>query len=178
MNQSSEEDGLIRRMARCLRAIASLGVGLWVAACTTIIPASGPPTVIYNTPFGSTSVSPSGSRPGDNLAIPPTGLMPTLPPPVGGNRNGTYSGTAVPLNTGGGLCITNQTVKRFHVHGNSVRWGRFHGTIAPDNGLQMVNGNTWVFGQFVGTRFDGQISTSNWSGPGCSWIVTLERTGA
>jgi hypothetical protein len=41
----------------------------------------------------------------------------------------------------------------------------------------MVNGNTWVVGQFVDGRFDGQISTSTRSiGPGCSFMMSLERT--
>ncbi len=85
----------------------------------------------------------------------------------------------MPLNTGGGVCIANQTIRDFKVTGNSVRWGRFRGTIAADNGLQMVNGNTWVFGQFVGNRFDGQISTSTRAnGPGCSFMMTLERTSS
>jgi hypothetical protein len=42
----------------------------------------------------------------------------------------------------------------------------------------MVNGNTWVFGRFSGTRFDGQISTMGRSGPGCSFIMTLQKTGS
>jgi hypothetical protein len=42
----------------------------------------------------------------------------------------------------------------------------------------MVHGNTWVFGQFVGGRFDGQISNSGrMNGPGCSFMMSLERSG-
>lgn len=76
------------------------------------------------------------------------------------------------------MCVTNQRVNDFRVDGNSVRWGRFRGTVSPDNRLQMVQGNTWVFGQFAGTRFEGQISTRGPSGPGCTLAMTLERTGS
>jgi hypothetical protein len=118
-------------------------------------------------------------QPGGTLAAPPAGLDPNPPTAAGGDKSGIYSGIAVPLNTGGGLCISNQTISGFKVNGNSVRWGRFRGTIAADNGLQMVNGNTWVFGQFVGGRFDGQMSTSTRvSGPGCSFRMSLERTSS
>jgi hypothetical protein len=98
---------------------------------------------------------------------------------MGGDRNGTYSGTADVLTTGGGVCITNRTVSGFHVHGDSVRWGRFRGRITSRDSLQMVNGNTWVIGRFFGTRFEGQISVMGPLGsPGCSYILTLERTGS
>jgi hypothetical protein len=179
VKEPSGEDGSIRKMPRCHQIAAGFGIGLLAAACTTMHPSSGPPTVIHSTPFGSSQVPTGGQPPippGGAPAVPPTGLTP--PPANVGDRNGTYSGTASPLSTGGGACLTNQSVSGFRVDGNSVRWGRFHGTISRDNGLQMVNGNTWVFGQFVGTRFDGQISTTRGSGPGCSFIMTLEKTGS
>nr|WP_294520247.1 hypothetical protein [uncultured Rhodopila sp.] len=160
----------------------SAGIGLLAAACTTIIPGSGPPTIIRSSPLGSQVVSGPQPvvQPGGTLAAPPAGLESNRPPAAASvDRSGIWSGTAVPLNTGGGVCIANQTIRDFKVTGNSVRWGRFRGTIAADNGLQMVNGNTWVFGQFVGNRFDGQISTSTRAnGPGCSFMMTLERTSS
>ena len=179
MKQFSETDRSIRRHpTRCQFAL-SIGIGLLAAACTTVIPSSGPPTIIRSTPFGSQVVSGSQPvvQPGGTLAAPPA----PNPPPAAAivDRSGVYSGIAVPLNTGGGVCIGNQTISGFTVKGNSVRWGRFRGTIAADNGLQMVNGNTWVFGQFVGGRFDGQISTtSRLNGPGCSFMMTLEMTSS
>jgi hypothetical protein len=179
MKQFSETGGSNRRRRTGCQFALSAGIGLLAAACTTVIPSSGPPTVIRSTPFGSQVVSGGQPvvQPGGTLAAPPAGLEPNRPPAAAVDRSGIYGGTAVPLNTGGGLCITNQTISGFKVNGNSVRWGRFRGTIAADNGLQMVNGDTWVFGQFVGNRFDGQISTiSRLRGPGCSFMMSLERT--
>ena len=148
------------------KVAAALAIALLTAACTTIIPSSGAPTVIANTPFGS---YPIANQPGGPAANQP-------PPANSGDRSGTYSGTATVLTTGGGVCLNNRRVSGFHVRGNSVRWGQFHGTIASDNGLQMVYGTTWVFGQFVGDRFDGQISMGmRWNGPGCSFMMSLTK---
>jgi len=69
-------------------------------------------------------------------------------------------------------------VEDFRVRGNSVRWGLFRGR-TENNGVQMVNGNTWVTGQFGDGRFTGQITMSGRFGaPGCSYAVTLANTGA
>ena len=180
MKQFLKTGGSIRRRPTGCQFVLSAGIGLLAAACTTVIPSSGPPTVIRSTPLGSQVVSGNQPvvQPGGTLAAPPAGLEPNRPPAAAGaDRSGIYAGTAVPLNTAGGLCIANKTIRDFKVNGNSVRWGRFRGTIAADNGLQMVNGNTWVFGQFVDGRFDGQISTfTRASGPGCSFMMSLERT--
>nr|WP_294546778.1 hypothetical protein [uncultured Rhodopila sp.] len=182
MKQSSETVRSIRQRRPGCQFALSAGIGLLAAACTTVIPSSGPPTVIRSTPFGSQVVSGNQPvvQPGGTLAAPPAGLEPNRPPAAAvGDRSGIYGGTAVPLNTGGGLCIANQTISGFKVDGNSVRWGRFRGTIAADNGLQMVNGNTSVFGRFVGDRFEGQMSTTRRaSGPGCSFMMSLERTSS
>ncbi len=159
----------------------NLAIGLLATACTTISQNGGPPTVIKSTPFGSTVISQGGQpvSPGSSLASPPANLGSDSPAPIpGGGRDGSYSGTAVPLNTGGGVCIQNQTISDFDVKGDTVRWGRFRGRIQND-GLQMVHGDTWVFGQFEGNRFNGQISSSRprGGGLGCSFMMTLERTG-
>ena len=67
----------------------------------------------------------------------------------------------------------------FRVTGSHVRWGRFRGTVAPDNGLQMVSGTTWVYGQFVGDRFQGEISFwGAFDNPGCTYVMELRKTGA
>ena len=49
----------------------------------------------------------------------------------------------------------------------------------PDGGLQMVFGGTWIVGQFEGATFRGQVDDTGgrWRGPGCTFILTLERTG-
>jgi hypothetical protein len=158
------EPTALRRPGRALGAI--LGCGLLTAGCTAISRDGGLPAVIYSSPFGSSQIYPD---------VPPPAQAPPVTP---AERSGTYSGTAVPLDTAGGLCISNKAVRGFKVRGNRVRWGGFRGTIAPDNGLQMVYGRTWVIGQFVGRTFQGQISTDRGiRGPGCSFVMTLEKTG-
>jgi hypothetical protein len=94
------------------------------------------------------------------------------------NRTGSYAGTAVPLETGGGLCIQTEKVGNFHVRGNSVRYGRFRGRIDANNGLQMVNGNQWIIGQFEGATFHGQLDLpGGFNNPGCTFMLSLERVG-
>jgi hypothetical protein len=98
-------------------------------------------------------------------------------PALSPGRSGVYSGVAYPLDTAGGLCITNKRITGFEVRGNKVRWGGFRGTI-DGSGLQMVYGNTWFFGQFEGDVFQGQISSSGpRGGPGCTFSVQLAKTG-
>ncbi|MFO1026035.1 MAG: hypothetical protein U1E70_12665 [Acetobacteraceae bacterium] len=166
-------------LQRVIPMIAAAGALLASAACTTIIPPGGPPTVIQSTPFGSNVISPGGQMGG--LAAPPSNLDPDLPgtlPALAGPRDGVYSGVAVPLNTGGGVCIDSQTIDGFRVMGDRVRWGAFRGRIRGDN-LQMVQGNTWVFGQFEGNRFSGQITMEGRLGSiGCTFMVTLAKTGS
>ncbi len=111
---------------------------------------------------------------------PPPGLENSASPktaqPV--SRDGTYVGTAVPLDTGGGLCIQTQQVSGFHVRGDSVRFGGFRGTIDADNGLQMVSRRDWIIGQFEGDTFRGQIDVSGRIGhPGCTYMLNLQRVG-
>src|SRR4051812_40239278 len=165
------------KAVRCLGIAASLG--LMNTACTAVYRDGGPPAVTFDTPFGPSQANPVNQPPpGGSLAAPPANIEGGQPAPTARSRNGIYSGTAVPLDTGGGLCINNQRVDDFRVEGNSVRWGGFRGTI-ENNGLQMVNGNTWVIGQFGDGRFTGQIITSGRFGaPGCSYAVTLASTGA
>jgi len=165
-----------------LRVVPAFAAGLMLAAtaCTTIIPPGGPPTVIRSTPFGSTVISPGGAMAGSGTAAPPANLDPDMPgtlPALAGGRDGIYSGLAVPLDTGGGVCITTQPIDRFQVSGDRVQWGLFRGRIRGA-GLQMVNGNTWVFGQFDGNRFNGQITMyGRRQTPGCTFRLTLAKTG-
>jgi len=160
----------------------SFGLGCVIAACTAVYKDGGPPTVVYNTPFGSSQVYPGGPPQvpaGGPLAAPPANLGGNPPPPpTPRSLDGVYSGVAVPLDTAGGLCIQNQQIRGFRVHGNSVRWGPFHGRIER-NGVQMVNRNTWITGQFEEGQFSGQISMSGPMGaPGCTFMMTLTNTGA
>lgn len=137
-----------------------------------------PPTIVLDTPSGPTALySPGPEVPG---APPPpglTGLAP--PPPQPANLDGTYAGVAQPLDTGGGLCIANRKVGGFRVRGRSVRFGQFRGTIQPDNGVQMVAGQNWIYGQFEGSEFQGQIDFTNsrFGAPGCTYMMALQRVG-
>jgi hypothetical protein len=100
-------------------------------------------------------------------------------PPTPADLSGTYAGVAEPLDTGGGMCISNRKVGGFHVRGRSVRWGQFRGTVAPDGGVQMVMGQDWIYGQFEGPDFRGQldIPAGRFGAPGCSFLMTLQRVG-
>src|SRR5262245_55554933 len=83
--------------------------------------------VVLDTAAG---VTPIYTPPGpDGLAAPPPGLqnLPPQAPFAVGDRSGTYAGTAVPLVTGGGICIDNRPVSDFRVRGNSVRYGGYRG---------------------------------------------------
>jgi len=158
------------------RGFCNIVLALLLAGCAGG-PLGGPPTVVLDTPTGPTTLySPAPEIPG---APPPPGLTaPPIPVPPPADLSGTYAGVATPLDTGGGLCISNQKVGGFHVRGRSVRYDRFRGTIAPDNGLQMVLGQTWIFGQFEGPAFHGQIDIpGRFGAPGCTYLLTLERVG-
>jgi hypothetical protein len=124
------------------------------------------------------SYSPPPAMPGGQIA-PPPGMEPmSLPGPQNVSRNGTYAGTAEPLDTGGGLCISTQSVGGFIVRGSSARYGQFRGTIAPDGGLQMVAGQNWIVGHFEGGTFLGQLNlVGRFGAPGCTYMLNLERTG-
>jgi hypothetical protein len=166
---------------------ASLRWGLAIL-CSLLLGCSGnngwqPPTVVVDTPTGVTPIySPAPVMPGD-IAGPPPGLensalpQPTQPTqPV--SRDGSYVGTAEPLQTGGGLCIETRPVSGFRVRGNSVRFGRFRGSIDANNGLQMVYGQDWVIGQFEGATFHGQFDINgNFGAPDCTYLLNLRRAG-
>jgi len=141
-----------------------------------------PPAVLLDTPMGVTplySPQPAQAMPGGMVA-PPPGLEATLPVPAQMvSRDGSYAGTAEPLVTGGGLCIEARQVSGFRVKGNSVRFGGFRGTIAADNGLQMVYGRDWIIGQFEGATFQGQLDLGGgFDMMACTYMLNLQRVGA
>ena len=113
-------------------------------------------------------------RPPGNAAR-PDGQPFAAPRPV--SRDGTYAGTAVPLDTFGGACTSTMRVEGFHVTGNSVRFGQYRGTIDGNNGLQMVYRGTWIVGQFEGDNFQGQVDSMGRFAPGCTFSMTLQRVG-
>ena len=135
--------------------------------------AGGPPSVTINTAAGQTPIyTPAARQPSGQLSAPPTSRP--------ADRSGTYAGNAVPLDTGGGLCITNQKVSGFTVRGKSVRYGSYRGTIDANDGVQMVAGQNWIIGQFEGPVFSGQLDTTERGrgmARGCSYLLTLQRVG-
>src|SRR5262245_35024661 len=147
--------------------------------CLVLFGCSGGPSVVMDTPTGVTPIyTPPPDMPGGGIG-PPPGMQTSLPVPSQmGDRTGRYAGTAVPLNTGGGTCLETQKVDNFVVRGNSVRYGPFRGRIDANNGLQMVNGNEWIVGQFDGATFRGQLDLpSTFNFLGCSYMFSLERVG-
>jgi hypothetical protein len=156
------------------RAIKSAMFGVM---CLVLVGCSGGPSVVLDTPMGVTPIyTPPPAMPGGGVG-PPPGMQASLPVPSQMvDRTGSYGGTAVPLNTGGGICMQTDKVGDFFVHGNSVRYGRFHGRIDANNGLQMVNGNQWIVGQFEGATFHGQLDLpGGFNFSGCTYMLSLER---
>ncbi|HME21003.1 MAG TPA: hypothetical protein VKI44_06530 [Acetobacteraceae bacterium] len=140
-----------------------------------------PPTVLLDTPTGVTPIySPAPAMPGGAVGPPPGLDNSALPVPTGPvSLDGNYVGTAEPLETGGGQCITTQQVSGFRVRGNSVRYSVFRGTIGANNGVEMVYGQDWIFGQFDGATFRGQLDLrGRFDTPGCTYLLNLQRAGA
>ena len=153
----------------------------FAANCLILAACAGGPSVVVDTPTGATTLvaaSPQG-MPGGGIG-PPPGMQPSLPVPAQMlDRSGNYAGTAVPLDTGGGICLQTQKVGNFIVRGNSVRYGRFRGRIDANDGLQMVNGNQWIIGQFEGATFHGQLDLrGGFNFSGCTYMLSLQRMGS
>lgn len=129
------------------------------------------PNVVLATSAGVTPIYTPNAPP---LVVPPGTTLPR--PPV--DRSGTYAGIAVPLNTGGGLCLDRVPVKGFRVRGKSVHFGGYRGTIDASEGLQMLYGRDWIVGQFEGAVFQGQLVLYGNFGQMCSYLMTLQRVGA
>jgi hypothetical protein len=160
--------------SRCIALALRLAL-----ACLPLFGCSGGPTVMVDTPSGVLPLdAPAPAMPG-GLAGPPPGLEPTSPIAAQGvGRDGTYTGTATVLVTGGGLCRDTLTVSGFTVRGSRARFGGFRGTIAADGGLQMVYGRDWIVGQFEGASFHGQLDVlGRFDSPGCNYMLNLQRTG-
>ncbi len=55
-----------------------------------------------------------------------------------------------------------------------MSFGAYRGTIQPDGSLHMQAGPTYVYGQFVGSHFDGRF----WRPPpGCTYDLSLDPVG-
>jgi hypothetical protein len=140
-----------------------------------------PPTIAVGTPPGVTQLS--SDAPEISGGPPPMVPLPTLamgsapPAPAKPVRSGTYTGVAWPMGSGG-CCTTTHEFSGFHVHGNAVRYGGLRGTIDTQNGVQMTNGQTWIYGQFEGEAFAGQMDVpGRRGGAGCTYQLSLSRIG-
>jgi hypothetical protein len=141
-----------------------------------------PPMIAIGTPPGVTQLSSDAPEiPGGPPPMPPLpttaseGAAPALPvKPV---RSGTYTGVASPMGSGGS-CTTTREISGFHVRGNAVRYGGLRGMIDTQNGVQMTNGQTWIYGQFEGEAFAGQMDVPGpKGGAGCTYQLSLSRIG-
>ena len=159
--------------------------GRLYVACLLLAGCSGQgPNVVLDTPTGTAPIytpalAPPG-MPGGAIGAPPGMDNPAQAqaPAFNGDRSGNYAGTAVPLDTGGGICINTERVINFRVHGNRASFGRFRGTIDANGGLQMPNGQDWIVGQFDGASFHGQLDLNargRFGGEGCTYMLSLER---
>ncbi len=163
---------IVRSSLDLLRAAVGC---LALAGCS-----EGPPSITLNTAAGQTPINTPTARPPGGLAAPPqSGQLSAPAASLPTDRSGTYAGTAVPLDTGGGLCTTTRKVSGFTVRGKSVRFGTFRGTIDANNGVQMFAGQQWIVGQFEGAIFYGQLDMTSVGGRnsarGCSYLLSLER---
>jgi hypothetical protein len=175
---------MVNRLVKPINVARLLRAGLracLIPACLSAFGCSGVPNVVLDTPTGPIPlITPAPVMPA-GLPPPPgmENVQPYNPPsPQSVSRDGTYSGTAEPLDTGGGLCVSSHAVGAFIVRGNSVRYGGFRGRIAADGGLQMQYGQDWLVGQFEGATFHGQLSLlGRFGAPGCTYMFNLGRTG-
>lgn len=166
----------VMKTGQLLAIIATLG--FMATACSPDRGNDNPSAISNAPPPPGQSLTQSDTQSasaGGTLAANPDGNRPA---PTQGSQDGVYSGTAFPVNTGGGLCTTTERISDFRVEGGSVRWRSFRGRITNDR-LRMVHGNTWITGQFTGDRFNGQIIKSHPSATRkCTFTMTLERAGA
>jgi hypothetical protein len=141
-----------------------------------------PPTVAVGTPPGVTQLSSDTPEipgaPPPMAPLPPLAMGSAPPAPAVSIRSGTYTGVAWPAGTGGGPCAQSREISGFHVRGRAVHYGPLHGTVDTQNGVQMTNGQTSIYGQFEGEAFAGQMDILGPRGSaGCTYLLNLGRIG-
>jgi hypothetical protein len=165
-----------RRVASSVRGrigMCVVSAALAVCGCAA---QSGPPgpDVILDTVMGPVPMNP----PAPVVAQQGGAGRPAAVPGQAVGRDGQYAGSAVVLDSDGGVCLRPLAVSGFVVQGNESRFGGFHGTIDDAGRLQMVYGGTWIVGQFQDAVFHGQLTVqgARWD-PACSYLVNLQRVG-
>jgi hypothetical protein len=142
-----------------------------LACCALLSACEGQPTAVVALPVGVVPVYPyAGTAPGAPGGAPPTTGIPV--------PDGMYAGVATPLVTDGGVCFESREVTGFQVQGNRVSFGGFQGPIDGTDSVQLVYGTDWIFGQFQGGLFQGQLVMQGArDNVGCSYTMTLRRVG-
>jgi hypothetical protein len=164
---------------RCRKVSWAAAACLALAGCS-----GGVPSITVNTAHSQTPIyTPPAPPSSGGLAAPPQNGQAAVPDAyTPTDRSGTYEGVAMPLDTGGGICIKNRKVTGFKVNGRSVRFGSFRGSIDGNGGVQMFAGQHWIVGQFEGAYFAGQLDMtargmSGGGARGCSYTMNLARVG-
>jgi hypothetical protein len=157
-------------------ALAASLSAIWL----TLAGCSGTSPVMLDTPGGPVTLNTAPPPPSGGLAAPPQNLEPpqaaAQTTPI--SLDGSYTGSMAVLVSNGNQCQNSTPVHGFRVTGNRVRFGGFRGTIQPDGSLQMTYGDIWIIGRFEATSFKGQANFPGpFDGPGCAYLMNLQRTG-
>jgi hypothetical protein len=108
--------------------------------------------------------------------LPPTSPQSLSPAAAPGPLDGTYSGPAIPVQTGGGRCALNQQITGFQVSGSNARYSGFQGTIDSNGGVQMQFGLDTITGRFRANTFVGQMVLGQFSSrPTCTYALNLTK---
>jgi hypothetical protein len=143
---------------RIVVPLACTGLG----ACQYSGTVNGPGTITTTSPLTIPALPPGS--PG----APPLGVG-SRPP--GRPLDGEYAGVATTLTNPGQKCRNTQRVEHWLVSGDQVRFRAFRGTIAPDGGLKMQAGDTYIIGTFHGSHFDGHLWRPQ---PSCTYALSLD----
>jgi hypothetical protein len=171
------------RTVRRMEVAASLiGLGLLSAGCTYHDQIGHQGSFTFEMPgmappgMGAPG-SPAPTQPvAGGMIGPPPGLAgvsevvkPGSPPP-----SGAYAGIARNILDPSGLCADPLHIHGFMVNGNQVTFAQWSGTIQPSGGLTMQWRDAWIYGQFLGSHFEGRFWQPQ---PACTYAVSLEPVG-
>jgi hypothetical protein len=145
-------------MSRC----AAGGVAVTAAALLLAGCAYNGPTASAPGPAASGVGIETGTTP-----LPPGTAASVAPAP----QSGPYAGTGTIVTDPGALCHQQIRVTNFIVNGDRVTFGAYRGVIQPDGSLHMQAGPTYVYGQFIGSHFDGRFWRVQ---PACTYDLSLD----
>ena len=149
-----------------LRGACVLAVALLAGACTYSDTAGQPGTLTVRPPL---SLPPVGAPPPPELGDTAQTIM-QGPRPANAVYAGVMHSTFNPL----GRCANPMRINGFKVNGDRVDFGLYRGTIGADGKLEMQYRDTWIYGQFVGTHFQGAY----WAPyPQCTYDISMDAAG-